>query len=364
MPRMLGMALLFVALYFAAPCASAQEISDVKKDEAKALFKQGVELFKDGKHAQALEKFKKTYEIWPQWRFNLNIGLCYKELAMYLDAKKSLDAFMQEGFEQKDKSEIDYYESKKGLVEDALTELSAIIVVLDIEVVPDGATIKLDGKIAGTTPLPGPVDANPGAHVIEIVADGFVTFREEFFVTEGQKKAFDVTLEAKAVSPVDPVGPVVPVEPAGKVRHKAAPVFWVMGGLTLALAGGAAATGALTVMADKDVSALDASATKAASGEIAWTGADWDEYEKDREDIVDKGKLLGPITTGLMIAAGAALVGTVVTGIVLNPFAPKAESKDAPDGTEALEPEPAVSLSVAPVPLVGGGGMVVVGGTF
>jgi hypothetical protein len=345
----------------AAPC-SAQETSDAKKDEAKALFKQGVGFYKEAKYAQALDKFQKTYDTWPHWRFHLNIGLCYKELSMYLEAKKELSLFLEEGAAQSEEDEANYFAAKKSLVEAALDDLDTIIAVLDVQVMPQGATVKVDGKIVGTSPLDEPVETNPGPHVLEVVAKGYETYREEFFVTEGQQKSFGIEL---IPLPQQPEVPLVPdqeqPEPEGPTRHVAAPLFWVMGGLTVALAAGAAATGALTVMDHQEMSDLDDEAERARAGELGWSESDWDDYYDDRQAVVDRGKLLGPLTTGLMIAAGAALVGTIVTGVLLHPFAPPGESADSPEGDDDGPP---VALHVAPVLLPQQGSMLVVGGTF
>lgn len=363
MRKLIAIVILVAPLLMLARTAGAQEASDEKK-KAKTYFKEGVGFYKDGKYAQALDKFKKTYETWPHWRFHLNIGLCYKELSMFMEAKQELSKFVQKGSEHSDEGESGYFQSKKALVEAALQELDSIIAVLAVQVMPEGASIKMDGKMVGTSPMMEPLDVNPGPHVLEVVADGFHSYREEFFVTEGQEKRFEISLEPKPVKLPEPE-PEKPEEPEGKTRHKASPVFWVMGSLTLALAVGAAATGALTIMADQDIKSIDSDARKAVAGEITWSQSDWDDYYSDRQDIADRGKLMGPITTGLMIGAGVALVGTIVTAIVLHPFAPKAESQDAPEdaGPEPVEDAP-VALTFAPVPLPQGGGMLVLGGLF
>ena len=343
--------------------ASAQEVSDADKAKAKELFVAGVKLFKKGQHAQALEKFKSSYELRPHWRLHLNIGLCFKELSMYTEAKEQFDEFLQKGAEKMDDASLEQVFAE-------LEELKGIIAVLSIDVINPGATVKLDGKEVGTSPILGPVEVNPGSHVLEVEMEGHHSYREEFLLSKGEQKDFAVTLEEKpeekTVTPVDPA----PGEgEKKKTRGKAAPAFWAMGGLTLALAGGATAMGVLTLKKKQELDDLDQSTEDSYSYPGGYTEQGYEDYLDERKKIQDDGKLFGILTTSLMAAAGAALVATVVTGIVTHPFAPKEQQpegeSDAEPPPEAVPAEatPEVALQVAPVPLPDGA-MIVLGGTF
>ncbi len=336
--------------------ASAQEVSDADKAEAKTLFTAGVKLFKKGQHAQALEKFQASYELRPHWRLHLNIGLCFKELSMYTEAKEQFDEFLQKGAEEMDDASLEQVFSE-------LEELKSIIAVLGIDVINPGATIKLDGKEVGTSPILGPIEVNPGSHVLEVVMKGHKPFREEFLLSKGEQKDFTVTLEAlPEEETVTPVGPLPGEGEKKKTRGKAAPAFWAMGGLTLALAGGATAMGVLTLKKKQELDDLDSSTED--SYPAGYTPAGHEDYLDERKQIQDDGKLFGILTTSLMAAAGAALVATVVAGVVTHPFAPKEEQPGGEDGaTPPAEAEPGVALQVAPVPLPDGA-MLMFGGTF
>ncbi|MBW2260391.1 MAG: PEGA domain-containing protein [Deltaproteobacteria bacterium] len=348
------LAALAIALSIAAygAYASAQEVSDADKAKAKELFIAGVKLFKKDQHAQALEKFQASYELRPHWRLHLNIGLCFKELSMYTKAKAEFDSFLQKGADKMDDAALEQVFSE-------LEKLKEIIAVLSIDVLTPGATVKLDGKEVGTSPILGPIEVNPGSHVLEVLMEGHEPYRVEFLLSKGEQKDFTMTLEAlPEEKPVTPVGPF-PEDEKKKTRGKAAPAFWAMGGLTLALAGGATAMGILTIKKKQELDDLDESTQDSYPG--GYTPAGHSDYLDERKEIQDDGKLFGILTTSLMAAAGAALVATVVAGVITHPFAPR---EGQPEGEPPPETAtPGVALQIAPVP-INDGAMLMVGGTF
>jgi hypothetical protein len=348
MPRILT-ALAVSLSIMAAPVYG--QVSAEDKAKAKELFSKGVGLYKKGKHAQALENFKQSFKLRPHWRLHLNIGLCYKELSMYTEAKAEFEAFVKGG-----KDKLD--EASKETVSAELEELKGIIAVLEIEVANHGATVKLDGKQVGTSPLLDDVEVNPGSHVIDVVMDGHKPHHEEFLLSKGEKKQFSITLE---VLPQEEPVPVGPEPEEKKTRHKAAPAFWALGGLTVALAGGATAMGVLTIKKKGELDDLDKAQRDLYPD--GYTPAVHDDYLDERKEVQDSGKLFGILTTAFMAGAGAALVATVVVGVVTHPFAPK-EQQPEPEEAPVETAEPGVALQIAPLPLPEGGGMVVVGGTF
>lgn len=323
------MIFLWLAAVLAAAPAGAQD--EVAVAKAKVLFIEGVDLFKDGKHAQALEKFEASYALRPHWRLHLNIGLCFMELSMYTKAKAAFDAFVTEGRDEIQKSE-------RKQVEAELAKLKGIIAVLEIRIVTAGAVVELDGKNVVEVAAAGPIDVDPGAHVIKAFLEGHEPYREEFLVSKAERRSFEINLV-----PLQQEGPAEPVKSGPSKGGKAA--FWVMGGLTLALAAGAVATGVLALQQHDEVTALDGE-TDDLFESGGYSDAAYEAYLDERRPMADRGKTLGYVTTALMAASGAALVGTVVAGVLSRPFSKQERV-----------------LQVAPVP-VEHGGLLVVAGSF
>jgi hypothetical protein len=316
------------AVLATAPLGAQEEVAVAK---AKVLFIEGVELFKDGQHAQALEKFQASYALRPHWRLHLNIGLCFMELSMFTRAKAAFDAFVTEGKDEIKKSE-------RTQVEAELAKLEKIIAVLEIRIVTAGAVVELDGKNVVEAAAAGSIDVDPGAHVIKAFLEGHEPYREEFLVSKAERRTFEIELV-----PLQQEGPVEPADPGPPSSGKAA--FWVTGGLTLALAAGAVATGVLALQKHDDVTALDRQ-TDDLFESGGYSDASYEAYLDERRPMAESGKTLGYVTTALMAAAGAALVGTVVAGVLTKPFS----RQERP-------------VQVAPVP-VEQGGMLVVAGSF
>ncbi len=322
-----------VALGLAALLAShrAHAQDEVAVAKAKVLFIEGVEHFKEGQHAQALEKFEQSYALRPHWRLHLNIGLCFMELSMFTKAKASFDAFVTGG-----KDEIKGSERKQ--VEAELEKLKKIIAVLEIRIATAGAVVELDGKNVVEAAVAGPIDVDPGSHVIKASLEGFEPYREEFLLSKAEKRTIEIDLV-----PLEQSGAAEPVEKKPRSKGKAA--FWVMGGLTLSLAAGAVATGVLALQKHDDVTALDGE-TDDLFESGGYSDAAYEAYIDERRPMAESGRKLGYATTALMIASGAALVGTIVAGALTHPFS----SKEQP-------------VQVAPLPIEDGG-MLVVAGLF
>jgi hypothetical protein len=118
--------------------------------------------------------------------------------------------------------------------------------------------------------------------------------------------------------------------------------------------------GVLTLKKKQELDDLDSSTRD--SYPDGYTPQGHEDYLEERKQIQDDGKLFGILTTSMMAAAGAALVGTIVAGVLTHPFAPKEEQPGGEPQPETATP--GVALQVAPVPLPEGGGMIVLGGTF
>ena len=73
----------------------------------------------------------------------------------------------------------------------------------------DGSTILLDGRPAGTTPLPAPLVVNPGRHKLELAHEGFATFRAAVDVPVGGAAAVAAN-QTEAIKVVTVAGPAAP----------------------------------------------------------------------------------------------------------------------------------------------------------
>jgi hypothetical protein len=88
--------------------------------------------------------------------------------------------------------------AKKTVADARLKELGAKVGSLTISASESGATVTVDDKPAGTTPLAGPLRLASGPHRVRVTKDGFVPFDQSPNVVGGAAATLDVKLEALA----------------------------------------------------------------------------------------------------------------------------------------------------------------------
>jgi tetratricopeptide (TPR) repeat protein len=73
--------------------ASAEQSA---RERADALFEQGVERFREGDFAGALERFRGSYAESPTPALRFNIGVCHYNLGQWAEARRELSAYLAE----------------------------------------------------------------------------------------------------------------------------------------------------------------------------------------------------------------------------------------------------------------------------
>jgi len=137
----------------AVPAAKAQD-----KAKAKALLAEGTDLYERGDFAAALEKFRAAYAAYDSPKLLFNIGQANRYLGRPVEAVEALEGFLAGAA---DAADATVAETRK-----AVGELQAKLGRIRIECVTADATISLDGKEVGRTPLPKPLWAAPGRHQV------------------------------------------------------------------------------------------------------------------------------------------------------------------------------------------------------
>jgi hypothetical protein len=133
----------------------------------------------------AAEEYENAYKVAPSAAPLREALECYKQLGQSTGqvsaAQRLLDKHAKElkGGEQA---------ALKKLLEAAKAKIGQIDLIAE-----SGATVQLDGKDVGTTPLPGPLSADAGSHAIVVKKEGFELFEKPVDVTAKST----VTVEAK-----------------------------------------------------------------------------------------------------------------------------------------------------------------------
>jgi len=193
---------------------------------------------------------------------------------------------------------------------------------------PAGASVSIDGRVQGTTPLP-PLETKPGRHFVAVVLNGHEAFTREVDVQRGER----VNVEAK-------------LETTGQRTTS-----WILMGI----GAGAVVTGGVfgVVALSKDHQARDLLDSFEGAGNQKPSDRDrYDQLRKDRDTY----RLAAFLTGGAGLVVGA-------TGLVLHMFdeprvrAPELQEKPKPGAPKPGAPK--MELSAAPIVAPGftGGGV-------
>jgi hypothetical protein len=222
---------------------SADTSSDV--EQARKHFSQGLKLYKDGDFDAALIQFERAYAVKPNFKVLYNIAQCHFEMHQYVAARDKLSQYLKEG-------EGSIEAERKTAVENDLGELQHRIAHLTLSVNVDGATVYVDGKKAGTTPLTAAIDVNEGQRTISVETPDRGSKQRVVQLAGGDQQAVSIEFEApSAAAPLQPSRNESARAALGEPQGLGAG-FWITGISALALGAGAGVTGYLALQAQHD----------------------------------------------------------------------------------------------------------------
>lgn len=155
-----------------------------------ALAKQrGDDALVGGRAAEALAAYMESYAARPDAAVLYNIGRAHQALADYGAALDALESF-----------EITAPPNVRARVPGLarlLADVRQHASLLAISSAVDGATVRLDDRSLGKTPLRAPVRVNAGTATLVLEKEGFFPFQRTIALPPGAVAAFDVVLVSK-----------------------------------------------------------------------------------------------------------------------------------------------------------------------
>jgi hypothetical protein len=259
---------------------------------AREQFAQALALQTGGDWAGALALLKEVAAVKPTPQVRFNIALCEERLGLLVAALGDYELAGADAQAQK----IDQVRQE---VDARLESLKARIprVVVKRGAGADSATISLDGVSLGDSVLDSPLPVDPGPHVVDGAAPGFLPFKQSFRVAEQQTATIEVKLELEPIKAPPPPPP--PPPPAPQTLRTAG---FVVGGAGIA---SLIASGAMFYLRHTTINDLDEQC-----------GPDRMSCPESAQSTVDRGKLyttLGNVT----LVAGAVGLGVGATLVVI-----------------------------------------------
>jgi tetratricopeptide (TPR) repeat protein len=197
--RFLSTALLACSLVtLAAGSAAAADPSESTEtnEEARARYRQGIDLYQDGAYKLALIEFSRAYELSKNHKILFNVGQVHQQLGHYARALEVLEAYLREGGDKIAPDRRVAVERDIGILRTRTATLR--VTVRGGGAALTGATIALDGDPAGESPLAAQI-VDAGEHRLKVTRSGFVT-HERAIVLAGRDVA-DVVVELALEAP-------------------------------------------------------------------------------------------------------------------------------------------------------------------
>ncbi|MCP4678067.1 MAG: PEGA domain-containing protein, partial [Deltaproteobacteria bacterium] len=157
------------------------------KGEAQQHFKTGSALYLAEDYKAAAAEFKTSVSLFPTKNGFFNLANCYKALHRYGDALKTLEQLEEELGHEMDAV-------LRAKVEQLEQKIRELVATVTIRVNHSGASIALDGRVIGTSPLEEPLIVGPGEHEIQVSLEGYETASRSISLAsrEEQQESFQL----------------------------------------------------------------------------------------------------------------------------------------------------------------------------
>jgi hypothetical protein len=179
--------LLAIFLFAVSAGASAQEDA---RASARAHFSRGIELYDEGRLAQAAAEFREAYRLAPSAAVLFNVAQVEAELGHAVEAVDAYERIM---------TDPAVTPSMRADSEQALAVQRRRIATLRVTVNVTGARVAIDDVEVGTAPL-GELPVSEGEHVVTARADGYAPVSYRFVVAGGATHEATLTLTLSGTS--------------------------------------------------------------------------------------------------------------------------------------------------------------------
>jgi hypothetical protein len=162
-------------------------LTDSLMGQAKLDYEAGRILFNDEDYSGALVKFQRAFEQAGDLRLLWNMAVCEKNLRHYAAVLRLLERYRREG-------EATMTQLQRAEVNEVLQTVQMLVSSARITVSENGATVSIDDRPVGQTPLAEPILVDLGQHRITVAKPGFRTEHVTQDFTGGSEVNVDLTL--------------------------------------------------------------------------------------------------------------------------------------------------------------------------
>lgn len=188
----LSLAVLVASLF---STALVRADDDARKEEARNHFEIGLAHFDREEYSAALAEFLKSRELFPTRSATKNAAICLRKEKRFDEALEMFEALLRE-FPNLPPTDHD-------LANKEISELQGSVGSLEVRGAVPGATIVVDGRTRGSSPIP-PFRVATGTHIVRVYKEGYAPFEVR------------VDLAGRITQPIDVR--MMPLERSGRLR--------------------------------------------------------------------------------------------------------------------------------------------------
>ncbi|MBI5479403.1 MAG: PEGA domain-containing protein [Deltaproteobacteria bacterium] len=182
-------AVIALALLGASRPGSAQTdpTEPARRQEMLRLAREADGLYRDGYFRDALERFRKAYEAFPNPKLHFALGETCWELGQLVEALRHYEAY---GRDVEEREQPHNWQRAR----ERIVKLQAQTATLHVQANLLDAEVSVDGKVVGRTPLREPIRLMPGPHVVVVGKAGYEKQVIELTLKGGEMAARTVKL--------------------------------------------------------------------------------------------------------------------------------------------------------------------------
>jgi hypothetical protein len=167
--------------------STPSSLGDSLQGSAKEAYESASLLLRNNDFAGAITKFQQAYDLSKDPRLLYDMAVCHKSLHAYARMKTLLERYERE-------AGVRMPVDARARVDAALAAIAKLVGAVKLSVLPDGATVLLDGAPLGTTPLAEPAVVDLGMHTLSIHKEGYEPVEQPVDVAGGSVADLKVTL--------------------------------------------------------------------------------------------------------------------------------------------------------------------------
>jgi hypothetical protein len=165
-----------------------------EKERAKDHFNRGIECVEKQDYQEAVVEFQNAYQIMPHYSVLYNLGMAYVAIGRPSEAIDALTRYLSDGGAA-------IPTPRRDDVALEIKRQSARIAYLTVRVEPDGATVRVDDRELGKSPITEPIRLGIGNHTVAVSREGYQNSTVNITLVGEEKKNAQVVLK-----PIERVG--------------------------------------------------------------------------------------------------------------------------------------------------------------